>query len=329
MRSRVPEDVAALGVGQMPEKLVVAATRMESLSVKSVELAAPEGAVLPPWEPGAHLEIELANGLIRHYSLCGDPTDRTSWRIAVLREPAGRGGSQYVHDELQPGHTVRLRRMRNNFALEPAARYVFSAGGIGVTPILPMLRRCRNEGRPYTLHYCGQSLESMAFVDELTSLPSVEVVATGPDGFLDVDGALNHATPGTAVYTCGPAGLIAAVERSAENRGLEFHCERFVAPNIEQDQAVGPASGFEVTLASTGQTYTVPPDKSILEVLEANDIPVDFSCREGTCGTCEVTVLRGTPDHRDFVLDDEERAGGETMMLCVSRCLSERLELDL
>lgn len=314
----------------IPETLTVKSVETAAEEIKELTLIAPDGGELPRWEPGAHLEIELPNGLVRHYSLCGDVADRSAWRIAVLREPASRGGSQCVHDDLHPGSTVRLRRIRNNFPFKPGDHQVFVAGGIGITPILPMVRECIAEGRAFTLHYCGRSTETMAFLDELPRDDVVHVVTTGPDGVLDLNGVVEDAPEGADVYCCGPSGLINALQEVADARGLRFRSERFKAESsTSEDPPEGERRPFEVVLGSCGKSVQVPADRSILEVLEEHGVEVDFSCREGTCGTCEVNVLSGTPDHRDDVLDEEERASGATMMLCVSRSLGPSITVDL
>jgi ferredoxin-NADP reductase len=313
----------------LPEFLVVRSIDSESTSVKSVVLTEPGGAPLPPWTPGAHIEIEFSNGLIRQYSLCGEVADSTSWRIAVLREPSGRGGSRYVHDDLVHGEIVRLRRLRNLFPFEPAGHQIFVAGGIGITPILPMIRQCVDGGHGYSLYYCGQTLETMAFVEELPQSDSVHVVVTGADGLLDIDGALDESPTGATVYCCGPAGLIKGTQASAEVRGLTVHFERFSASGAAAQSGASTERSFEVMLAKSGGKYRVPPTLSILDVLEEYEVAVDSSCRDGTCGTCETVVLRGDIDHRDELLDDAERKRGDKMMICVSRSLSDSLTLDL
>ena len=313
-----------------PDHLVVVHKRRESDTVVSVALADPSGAPLPAWEPGAHLELELEPHLIRHYSLCGSRADDRQWLIGVLLEPSGRGGSRFVHERLDHGHMIRLRRIRNKFPLRPASNHLFIAGGIGITPILPMVRLCAEAGTPYTLYYTGRNERSMAFLDDLPPGGDNRIVFSDVQGLLDVDAALREAPVGSEVYCCGPAPLIEAVEKSAGRHALPFHFERFAA-DVETGAELGgePDAAFEVELAQSGGVYQVPPGTSIMEALEAGGITVDFSCREGSCGTCETKVLAGQPDHRDSVLDDEERAAGETMMLCVSRSLSQRLTLDL
>ncbi|CAM5345420.1 PDR/VanB family oxidoreductase [Streptomyces canus] len=292
--------------------------------VLALTLRHPLGEQLPQWEPGAHIDVVLGPGLERQYSLCGDPADRTAWRIAVLREPVGRGGSAHVHEQLGQGDKVRVRGPRNHFALRPAPRYRFIAGGIGITPILPMLAAAEAEGAEWTLLYGGRTRESMAFTEELSRYGDrVTVAPQDETGLLDLASVLDGVPEGTLVYCCGPGPLLDAVEERCP-AGL-LHVERFTP----KEQPAAENTEFEVELAQTGTTVTVAPDVSVLDAVRASGVEVLFSCTEGTCGTCETDVLDGTPDHRDSVLTDEEREAGETMMICVSRCRGKKLVLDL
>ncbi|MDH6515277.1 ferredoxin-NADP reductase [Streptomyces sp. SAI-135] len=292
--------------------------------VLALTLRHPLGEQLPAWEPGAHIDVLLGPGLERQYSLCGDPSDRSCWRIAVLREPEGRGGSAHVHQQLRQGDKVRVRGPRNHFALRPAPRYRFVAGGIGITPILPMLAAAEEAGAEWTLLYGGRTLGSMAFTEELSRYGDrVTVAPQDETGLLDLAPVLDGVPEGTLVYCCGPGPLLDAVEERCP-AGL-LHMERFT-PKYRPE---GENTQFEVELAQTGTTITVAPDVSVLDAVRAAGVEVLFSCTEGTCGTCETDVLDGTPDHRDSVLTDEEREAGETMMICVSRCRGKKLVLDL
>ncbi|MDH6588487.1 ferredoxin-NADP reductase [Streptomyces sp. SAI-133] len=292
--------------------------------VLALTLRHPLGEQLPAWEPGAHIDVLLGPGLERQYSLCGDPSDRSCWRIAVLREPEGRGGSAHVHQQLRQGDKVRVRGPRNHFALRPAPRYRFVAGGIGITPILPMLAAAEEAGAEWTLLYGGRTRGSMAFTEELSRYGDrVTVAPQDETGLLDLAPVLDGVPEGTLVYCCGPGPLLDAVEERCP-AGL-LHVERFTP----KDRPEGENTQFEVELAQTGTTITVAPDVSVLDAVRAAGVEVLFSCTEGTCGTCETDVLDGTPDHRDSVLTDEEREAGETMMICVSRCRGKKLVLDL
>lgn len=308
-------------------RLVVHGRRMIADGVVLLDLRLPGAGTLPPWEPGAHIDLILGNGLIRQYSLCGSPADRDRYLIAVLREPAGRGGSAYVHDHLTPGSQVEVGGPRNHFPLVPADRYLFLAGGIGVTPLIPMLADATARGVPWRLVYGGRTRASMAFRDELTGRYGDRVAVCPQDevGLLDLDAELGTPLPGTAVYCCGPESLLAAVERActAWPPGA-LHVERF-APRPR----TGERAAFTVELAATGRTLHVPENRSILDVLSEAGVPVPANCLEGTCGTCETTVLAGEPDHRDSVLSERERASGRTLMICVSRARGDRIVLDL
>ncbi|MEU8988272.1 PDR/VanB family oxidoreductase [Streptomyces sp. NPDC048558] len=305
-------------------ELVVARRDFAADGVLALTLRHPLGEQLPTWEPGAHIDVVLGPELERQYSLCGDPADRTAWRIAVLREPDGRGGSAHVHEQVGQGHKVRVRGPRNHFRLEPASRYVFVAGGIGITPILPMLAAAEAAGAAWTLLYGGRTRQSMAFAEELG--PYGERVTVAPQdefGLLDLASVLDGLPTGTLVYCCGPGPLLDAVEARCPSQVLRV--ERFQA----KEQPVDKDGRFDVELAQSGLTLTVAPGVSVLDTVRAAGIEVLFSCTEGTCGTCETDVLDGTPDHRDSVLTREEQESGETMMICVSRCRGKRLVLDL
>ncbi|MEU6227078.1 PDR/VanB family oxidoreductase [Streptomyces sp. NPDC047042] len=304
--------------------------------VRGVTLRSVDGSPLPPWEPGAHVDLVLepAGGtqqaLVRQYSLCGDPADRTRWRIAVLREPASRGGSAHVHETLAPGDRVQVRGPRNHFALVDAPGLLFVAGGIGITPILPMLAAAEAAGTRWRLLYGGRRLDSMAFLDELACYgTAVEVRPEDEYGLLDLASFLRPARhDGTAVYCCGPEPLLAAVqEHCADWPAGSLHLERFHA--VAADPAAPPAGEFEVELRQSGLTVRVKADRSVLESIEDAGVYGVNSCREGTCGSCETPVLEGVVDHRDSLLTDEERAAGDTMMICVSRARTPRLVLDL
>jgi ferredoxin-NADP reductase len=286
------------------------------------------GGELPAWEPGAHVDVVTGDGMVRQYSLCGDPADRTTYRIAVLRQPDGRGGSAWLHDRLDVGDEVTLRGPRNHFPLEPAASYLFLAGGIGITPLLTMVRQVTSSGAPWTLHYGGRTRTSMAYAAELGAVDGdrVTLVPQDESGLLDLGAAVAAAPPGTAVYCCGPEPLIAAAEAVCATRGLSLRTERFSPKEIAAD-AVDAA--FVVELAASGGELAVPADRSIVDVLVEAGVDILTSCEEGTCGTCETAVLAGTPDHRDSVLTDEEHAAGDRLLPCVSRARSARLVLDL
>ncbi|MEU5751475.1 PDR/VanB family oxidoreductase [Streptomyces sp. NPDC047853] len=304
--------------------LLVHRTTWEADGVLSVELVHPDGKPLPAWTPGAHLDLHVG-GHVRQYSLCGDPEETGVYRLGILNEPASRGGSRHVHTKVRPGQTVRVAGPRNHFALEPAASYVFLAGGIGITPILAMARRAERDGVPYRLVHGGRTRASMAFGGELAALGGeVTLVPQDEQGHIDVPGVLADLPAGALVYCCGPEPLLKAVEEAAPEGRLRT--ERFAAPTVTRED---DDSAFEVECRASGVTLNVAPGTSILEAAENAGLDVASSCRDGICGSCETRVLAGTPDHRDFLLSDAERATGETMMICVSRCASDRLVLNL
>jgi ferredoxin-NADP reductase len=294
--------------------------------VLGLTLRAAGGGELPGWQPGAHVDLLLRPGLVRQYSLCGDPADRERWQLAVLREPDGRGGSHYVHEGLTPGAKLRADGPRNHFDLLPAQEYVFIAGGIGITPILPMLRAATARGVRWRMLYGGRRRTSMAFLDHLAGYGDrVTVRPQDETGLLDLT-LLDTPRPGTLVYCCGPEPLLAAVEqRCAGWPAGALRTERFTARPVD----TGDDHDFQVVLSTSGRTVDVPAGISILKAVEQAGITVLSSCQEGTCGTCETGVLDGEPDHRDAVLTDEERAACDVMMICVSRCVGDRLVLDL
>ncbi|GAA4556966.1 PDR/VanB family oxidoreductase [Pseudonocardia xishanensis] len=253
--------------------------------VVELDLSADGDAALPAWTPGAHIDLVLAEGLVRQYSLCGDPGDTARWRVAVLHQQEGRGGSARVHELLHPGETVLVRGPRNHFALEPAARLLFLAGGIGITPLLPMIAAADRAGADWELHYGGRTETSMAYLDDLRRrFPErVRARVEATDGLLDLDAVLGTPRSDTLVYCCGPEALLTAVEqRCAGWPAGALRTERFAA-----SAPSGESTAFEVEFAQSGVTATVPAGRSIVEVAEDHAIPVITSCEEGVCGTCE------------------------------------------
>ncbi|WP_221357503.1 PDR/VanB family oxidoreductase [Streptomyces beigongshangae] len=311
-------------------QLVVEQRDLAAEGVVVLTLRHPLGEELPAWEPGAHIDVLPAPGPERQYSLCGDPADRHEWRVAVLREPAGRGGSAHVHEQVEAGSKVRVRGPRNHFALEPSPRYLFVAGGIGITPILPMLAAAEAAGADWTLLYGGRTRASMAFTEELRRYgDKVRLVPQDESGLLDLASVLGTPRPDTLVYCCGPGPLLDAVEeRCAGWPAGSLHVERF-QPKPPEVQETDGDTEFEVVLRRSGRTLTVPADASVLDTVLDAGVDVLYSCTEGTCGTCETDVLEGVPDHRDSVLAEDERETADTMFICVSRCRGKRLVLDL
>ncbi|GAA1466483.1 PDR/VanB family oxidoreductase [Microbacterium thalassium] len=282
---------------------------------------------LPQWEPGAHLDIELPGGIIRQYSLCGDPDDRRRLRIAVLREQESRGGSRAVHD-LAVGTSVRILAIRNHFPLDAADHYVFVAGGIGIAPLLPMIAHAEASGAPWVLHYAGRSISSMAYADALVDQhgPRIALYAREEGARLDLDAVIAGAPTDAGLYCCGPAGMMEQFEQACLMHDRDGHMERFAAAADKSADIVRPDDeAFEVHLARTGVTVQVQPGQSILAVAEEAGGDVFGSCEEGICGTCETRVIEGNVDHRDDVLCGRDTG---TMMICVSRALSRRLVID-
>lgn len=288
----------------------------------------PQGARLPDWTPGAHVDLVLPNGVCRQYSLCGNRWDAFNYRIGVLREPDGRGGSAYVHDELAVGAAVGIGGPRNNFPLVPAQRYLFLAGGIGITPLLPMIQQADLLDADWDLVYGGRRRASMAFLDELAAYGDrVHVVPQDQHGLLDLPAWLGAVRPSVRIYCCGPAPLLDAVETACAHWPVHtLRTERFTA---REQGASARDTPFEVELARTGGTVTVTPGLSVLEAVRDAGVDLLSSCRQGTCGTCETGVIAGLPDHRDSILDDAERAAADCLFPCVSRSRSDRLVLDL
>lgn len=326
--SSITSVAGSAGRVEFEGEAVVLSRRAVSDGVVSLELGLSSGEELPAWQPGAHIDVVLPNGLVRQYSLSGAVDNRTSWRIGVLREPDGRGGSEWIHEHAQAGTRLRFRGPRNNFPLLDSPRYLFIGGGVGITPLLPMIAGADAAGADWTLHYGGRTRESMAFLDELDRYGErVELRPQDRFGMLDLAAILGEPTPSTLVYCCGPAGLIDAVEEYCRSWPAgSLHVERFAAKDVPHE---GEDREIEVELAASGMTLIVPAERSILEAVEKSGAAVLSSCTEGICGTCETTVLDGEVDHRDSVLTDDERAENDTMMICVSRAKGDRLVLDL
>lgn len=309
--------------------------------VLALELRPLNEATLPTFTAGAHIEIELPiqrlnmEPVVRQYSLCNDPAENHRYVIAVGRDTQSRGGSQWIHEHLQPGDRLSIRTPRNHFQLnETAPHSILIAGGIGVTPLLAMARRLSALKRPWTFFYCARSPERAAFLDELHKLPGT--VVTFFDGVpggarIDLAEVVANAPPEAHLYCCGPSSLIEAFERASCHLPQQrVHIEWF-KPRASTSASTLPSSDgeFELTLAKTGLRLKVPADKSILEVLIDAGISVRHSCCDGVCGTCETRVLEGQPDHRDCVLFGDDARCTDRLMVCVSRSAGPRLTLDL
>ena len=311
---------------QTAYELEVVARTPAADGVTLFELAATSGH-LPRWTPGSHIDVLLPNGDARQYSLSGHPGADT-WRIGVLREADGRGGSLWLADEVAVGDRLRVAGPRNHFEFVPekGTRYVFIAGGIGITPIAAMMDAAAAAGVDYELHYAGRSRSSMALADELTAAhpDRVHLYPADAGARLDLAGLYTDLRPFTTTYCCGPARLIEAVELAGAGRQVKF--ERFEPKELGAPLLAEP---FEVELAFSGITLEVPPERSILEVIEEAGVLVLSSCKEGTCGTCETNVMEGEVDHRDSILTPAEQAANDVMYICVSRSACPRLVLEL
>jgi ferredoxin-NADP reductase len=315
--------------GEMTLRLRVERRTVAAEGVVALDLRRTDGRALPSWRPGAHIDLELPGPLTRQYSLCGSPADRTVWRLGILREPDGRGGSAWIHEELGEGAEVTARGPRNHFELAPSPRYIFIAGGIGITPILPMMSAAAHARASWSLHYGGRTRASMAFVGLIEQAYGKRVSAYPFDevGLIDLEHVLGEPASDTLVYCCGPEPLLKAVEQQcAAWPAGALRMERFAPKDLTEPERDG---FFEIELAGSGMVLGVPPGKSILEVAEGAGVPVLSSCREGTCGTCETPVLKGEVDHRDSVLTPEQQTRGDSMLICVSRAACPRLVLDL
>ena len=316
-------------------KLRVSAVRDEAQDIKSYEFVAPDGSELPAFTAGAHLDVHLPGGLVRQYSLANDPGERNRYLVAVLREGTGRGGSTDMHDNVREGDLLEIGGPRNNFPLSDLAQHhLLIAGGIGITPMMAMLRELSGRGAAYSLHYCTRSVEKTAFMGELEAPPFAGNVRFhhdqgDPSKGLDVAALLRPVEAGTHVYCCGPTGLMGAVRAAAEHwpHGT-VHFEYFsVDPGALEPH--GPDTAFEVEIESSGEIYRVPADKTIMEVLRDNGHDVPSACEEGICGTCLTEVVSGEIDHRDLVLDDDEKEANDLMTVCCSRAKGPRLKLRL
>jgi ferredoxin-NADP reductase len=299
--------------------------------VVAVTLGAVDGRRLPRWHPGAHLDIHLPSGRLRQYSLCGDPDDTDTYRIAVRRIVDGGGGSVEVHDGLPVGAAVSTHGPRNAFPMtvpgygSPTQRFRFIAGGIGITPILPMLASARRLGVDWSMVYAGRSVDSLPFVDEVTRFGDrVKIRTDDVSGVPTAAELLGDCPGGTTVYACGPAPMLTAIRTHPHGtRHVALHFERFAAPPVVDGRE------FSVSVASTGQEVTVAADETLLAALRRYDVAAPYSCQQGFCGTCRTRVVAGGVDHRDTLLTGPERESG-MMLACISRAaVGEHLVLDL
>jgi len=328
------EEALARPDGERAGKLDVTLRSITSLAehINAFEFVSIDGSPLPPFSAGSHIDVHAGHGLVRQYSLCNSPVERDRYVVAVLRDPAGRGGSVAMHDTLRAGQRVAISTPRNHFAVAKSARrHLFIAGGIGITPIVAMLDEVQRRGDDFHLYYCARAPQRAAFLDRLKPLvdngrASLHFDGGDPRNGLDVASTLATRPPGAHLYYCGPGRFMDAIESaSAHWPAGTRHCERFSAGAISDAQA--PDTPFEVELRRSGMRCTVRPGESIVTALRAHGIDVDTSCCEGYCGTCMTRYLAGEPLHRDTVLDDDDRQA--FVMICCARSKSPTLVLDL
>ncbi|WEK28857.1 MAG: PDR/VanB family oxidoreductase [Candidatus Pseudomonas phytovorans] len=312
--------------------VVVRKREIQGADVVVLDLGRADGVALPAFEAGAHVDIHVAPGLVRQYSLCSDPGEVSVYRLGVLKDPASRGGSVQVHESLHEGREVQISAPRNLFPLAAGARRsVLLGGGIGITPMIAMAHALHRQGADFELHYCGRSRSHSAFLDELATAPFAARVVTHFDDEdlaqrLDLPVVLGKAGPGTHMYTCGPSGFMDWVIAGARAQGYgeaQIHKEYF---QVEVDASGG---GFEVVAARSNKTVQVAEGQSILDALAQVGIKIDISCEQGVCGTCMCEVLEGEPDHRDVYLTDEEKAANDQILVCCSRAKTHKLVLDI
>lgn len=307
---------------------------VEADGICSFELCAADGSSLPPFEAGAHIDIHIASGLIRQYSLCNDSRERHRYVISVLKDPASRGGSSAMHEQISEGQTLSISAPRNLFALAPSAqRHLLFGGGIGITPMLAMAHELHHQGAEFELHYSFRSSERAAFIQLLGQAPFASRVhlhddSGAPEQKLDAPALL--AAPGSAshLYVCGPAGFMNFILDTAQAAGwpeARVHREFFAAAPIEQ---LGDTP-FEVQIASSGQIFYIPADRTVFDVLDEAGIEIESSCEQGVCGTCVTGLLDGIADHRDQFMTAAEHASNDRFTPCCSRAKSPRLLLDL
>lgn len=334
MRTDTPSPSAAAAATATLD-VVVRQRQLEGEAVAVLALAAANGQALPAFTAGAHIDLHLPGGLVRPYSLCGDPADTQRYRLGVLKDPESRGGSVAVHESLKEGTTLTISAPRNHFPLtETAPHSVLVGGGIGITPMLAMAWRLHALGASFELHYCARSRAHAAFLTEMAEAPWADKVTlhfNDEDAAdkLQVQSVVKAAPAGAHLYVCGPAGFMDWVMTEAGAAGLpsdQMHREYFSAPVVASSEA---DIGFELVAQRSGKTVHVSPTQSLLDALKALNIDVPVSCEKGVCGTCACTVLEGEPDHRDAYLTDEERADNDQILVCCSRSRSARLVLDI
>lgn len=313
-------------------KVVVRKREEQGEGVVVLDLSDPAGQPLPAFEAGAHVDIHLKTGLVRQYSLCGDPANADGYRLGVLKDPASRGGSVAVHELLQEGREIEISVPRNHFPLaSDAKRSILIGGGIGITPMVAMAYALNARDSDFELHYCGRSRSRSAFLDELGSAAFAARLHTHFDDEaaeqkLDLARVLGTPQVGVHVYVCGPAGFMDWVIAQALEAGYaddHVHREYF---QVEVDAS---GAGFEVVAQRSGKTVQVAEGQSIVDALTAVGIKIEVSCEQGVCGTCLCDVIEGEPDHRDVYLTDDEKSANDQILVCCSRAKSKKLVLDI
>jgi ferredoxin-NADP reductase len=336
-----PEELVKLGPGRVLVR--VRSITYAADDINLYEVVDPSGGPLPPFSAGSHIDLYFRDQRVRQYSLCSDPAEQGHYVFAVQREAEGRGGSKAIFERVHVGRMLVISKPRNEFPLAPDARsHLFIAGGIGITPIMAMIRTLRRTGGDFELHYCTRSPQRTAFIDELEPerrAGRMRIYHDGgdPSQGADLRSLLALDPPGCHLYFCGPKPFMAAIREQCAHWPREsVHFEYFTAPEeaaIPRGGASSAASandipvGFQVRLARSGATFDVPNDKSILQVLREHDIDVASSCESGLCGTCRTRYLEGVPEHRDYLLDDDERA--HEVLICCARSRTPVLVLDL
>ena len=313
--------------------VVVVSRNNEAQGICTYELANADGSALPAFSAGSHIDVHLPGGLIRQYSLCNHPDEQHRYLIGVLRDPASRGGSQSLHEQIKSGDSLRISEPRNLFPLiHEARRSLLFAGGIGITPILCMAERLAHSGADFELHYCARSSERAAFVERLRNAPFADRVFMHfdeqPETAMNAAQVLASPQPGTHLYVCGPGGFMQHVLDSARAQGWQEHAlyrEYFAAAPVDSSND----GSFSVKVGSTGQVFDIPADKTVVQVLESHGIDIPMSCEQGVCGTCLTRVLEGVPEHRDMFLTEEEQACNDQFTPCCSRSKSPMLVLDI
>ncbi|MND26999.1 PDR/VanB family oxidoreductase [Pseudomonas sp. Hg5Tf] len=313
--------------------VVVVSRNNEAQDICSYELAAVDGSPLPAFSAGAHIDVQLPDGLIRQYSLCNHPEERHRYLIGVLKDSASRGGSRSLHEQVHNGAQLRISEPRNLFPLAHGARRsLLFAGGIGITPILCMAEHLAHTGADFELHYCARSSERAAFVERIRTAPFADRLFLHfdeqPQTALNAAQVLANPQADVHLYVCGPGGFMQHVLDSARAQGWQedrLHREYFAAAPVD----TGNDGSFSVQIGSTGQVFEVPAEQSVVQVLERHGIEIAMSCEQGICGTCLTRVLDGVPEHRDLFLTEEEQARNDQFTPCCSRSKTPLLVLDI